>query len=294
MESSVIILTMGNNSQNFPVGEWRVILSDPMPGPMNMALDHAILSAVERNEVPTTLRLYSWAPPCLSLGYSQPYSDIDLSRMKSKGWDIVRRPTGGRAILHTDELTYAVIGSKADPILEGSLMQSYSRISQALREGLTSLGLSVQVHQGKAPGLQDQAVCFEIPSDYEITVAGKKIIGSAQARKKEGILQHGSLPLGGDLARITECLQYETPSLREQAAAILLEKAATVESMLGQKVSWHKAADAFITGFEKALALNLKAGELTATEKIEMEQLVKEKYGNPAWTQHTSPKQHSD
>ena len=151
MESSVIILTMGNNSQNFPVGEWRVILSDPMPGPMNMALDHAILSAVERNEVPTTLRLYSWAPPCLSLGYSQPYSDIDLSRLKSKGWDIVRRPTGGRAILHTDELTYAVIGSKADPILEGSLMQSYSRISQALREGLTSLGLSVQVHQGKAP-----------------------------------------------------------------------------------------------------------------------------------------------
>ena len=284
---------MANNEKNIPLGEWRVILSDPLPGSLNMAMDSAILAAVERNEVPTTLRLYSWDPPCISMGYSQPYSDIDLTRLQSKGWDIVRRPTGGRAILHTDELTYAVIGSKSDPILEGSLMHSYSRISQALRKALTILGLSVQVHQGKAQNPQDQPVCFEIPSDYEITVAGKKIIGSAQARKKEGILQHGSLPLGGDLARITECLLYENPSLRKRAAVNLLDKAATVESILGHQVSWQEAADAFITGFEDALDLKLKVGELTTTEKIETEKLVKSKYGNPAWTQHTSPKQQS-
>jgi lipoate-protein ligase A len=280
---------MGKNTQNFPVGEWRVILSDPLPGPVNMALDSAILAAVERKEVPTTLRLYSWDPPCLSLGYSQPYSDLDLFRLKTKGWDVVRRPTGGRAILHTDELTYAVIGSKTDPVLKGSLMQSYSRISQALQEALTILGLSVQVHQGKTASLQDQAVCFEIPSDYEITVAGKKIIGSAQARKREAILQHGSLPLGGDLTRITECLRYDTPSLREQAAAILLEKAATVESFLGHEVAWKEAADAFIAGFEHALDLKIKPGELTTIEEIETDQLVKDKFGNPAWTQQISP-----
>ena len=255
-----------------------------------MAIDSAILAAVERNEVPTTLRLYSWDPPCLSLGYSQPYSDIDPIRLESKGWDVVRRPTGGRAILHTDELTYAVIGNKSDPILKGSLMGSYSRISQALQEALTILGLSVQVHQGKAQIPQDQAVCFDIPSDYEITVAGKKIIGSAQARKKEGILQHGSLPLGGDLTRITECLMYETPSLREGAALKLLEKAATVESILGRQISWKEAANAFRIGFERALDLKLKVQELSTSEKIETEKLFQEKYGDPAWTQQPSPK----
>jgi lipoate-protein ligase A len=281
---------MGNNTEGFPLGEWRVILSDPLPGPVNMALDSAILAAVERKEVPTTLRLYSWNHPTLSLGYSQPYSDIDLKRLKIKGWDVVRRPTGGRAILHTDELTYAVIGSKTDPILEGSLMQSYSRISRALQEALTILGLSVTVHQGKASNSQDQPVCFEIPSDFEITVAGKKIIGSAQARKKEGILQHGSLPLTGDLARITECLRYESPSLRKQAAVKLLSKAATVENTLGRQVTWKDAADAFISGFEKGLNIKCIIGELTPTEMIETEQLVLDKYGNPSWTQQTSPK----
>jgi lipoate-protein ligase A len=282
---------MGNSTKSFSEGEWRVILSDPLPGSVNMAVDSAILAAVERNEVPTTLRLYSWDPPCLSLGYSQPYSDIDLTAIKPKGWDIVRRPTGGRAILHADELTYAVIGPKTDPILEGSLLQSYSRISQALKEALTILGLTVQVHQGKNTNLQDQAVCFEIPSEYEITAAGKKIIGSAQARKKTGILQHGSLPLGGDLTRITEGLHYKSPHHQEQAAVTLLEKAATVESILGYQVSWRQAADAFISGFEKAHGLQLMAGELTPAEKIETETLSKNKYNNPSWTKQTSPKE---
>jgi lipoate-protein ligase A len=169
-------------------------------------------------------------------------------------------------------------------------MQSYSRISGALQEALTILGLSVRVHQGKAQHPQDQAVCFEIPSDYEITAAGKKIIGSAQARKKKGILQHGSLPLRGDLARITECLIYETPSFREDAALKLLKKAATVESILGRQVTWEEAADAFIAGFEQALDLRLNAGEFTTYEKMKTEKLVQDKFGNPVWTQHTSLK----
>ena len=272
-------------AESFPYSEWRIIISDPLPGAMNMAVDSAILSAVGREEVPPTLRLYRWNPPCLSLGYSQPYSDIDKQKLKIKGWDVVRRPTGGRAILHTDELTYAVIAPRTEPRLEGGLLQSYRRLSVALAESLSLLGLPIEVHSGKKSTAQDQAVCFENPSDFEITVDGKKIIGSAQARKKEGILQHGTLPLQGNLGRITEVLHYESPELQLKAAEILLQKALTVECVLGYQVSWDEAALAFQSGFQKILNLKFIPGDLTTAEAIDAEKLVKNKFGDPSWTQ---------
>jgi lipoate-protein ligase A len=270
--------------ENLPRTTWRLIISDPLPGRSNMAQDAAILAAVGRGEVPPTLRLYRWSPPCLSLGYSQPAADVDLARLQERGWELVRRPTGGRAILHTDELTYSVIGPKSDPRLDGSLMDSYRRISQALFQALQSLGLPVEVHQGKNPLAHHQPVCFENPSDFEITVRGKKIIGSAQARKKEGILQHGSLPLSGDLTRITQVLHYPTPQMRHQAAEALLEKGETVAGVLGREISWEKAASAFVDAFQLVLNLDLEAGELTPAEKHTEGKLVQEQYGNPAWT----------
>ena len=105
-------------------------------------------------------------------------------------------------------------------------------------------------------------VCFEVPSTYEITVDGKKLIGSAQARKKEGVLQHGSLPLTGDLARICEALVFENESARADASKRLLARAATVESALGRAVSWETAAQAFIHAFEAQLGLNCKDGRV--------------------------------
>ena len=249
-----------------------------------MAIDAAILAAVGRNEVPPTLRLYRWDPPCLSLGYSQDYLDVNEELLERKKWDLVRRPTGGRAILHTDELTYAVIGPKTDPRLEGGLMDSYQRISRALFEALTELGLPVEVHAGKNPLAHHQPVCFENPSAFEITVDGKKIIGSAQARKKEGLLQHGSLPLYGDLDRITKVLDYLNPQDREQAGKDLLKKAATVYDILGKKISWEDTTRAFIHGFTKVLNLEFEQDELTPAEKKEAQILAAEKFGNPIWT----------
>ena len=275
---------MENSREPFPAANWRIILSDPLPGAMNIAVDAAILSAVGRDEVPPTLRLYHWDPPCLSLGYSQPFSDLDQDQLRSRGWDIVRRPTGGRAILHTDELTYAVIGPKTDPRLKGGLMESYRRLSKALFESLIILGLPVQVHSGKNPDSINHPVCFENPSDFEITVEGKKIIGSAQARKKEGLLQHGSLPLFGDLDRITKVLDYLNPQDREQAGKDLLKKAATVYDILGKKISWEDTARAFIHGFTKVLNLEFEQDELTPAEKKEAQILAAEKFGNPVWT----------
>jgi lipoate-protein ligase A len=269
---------------DLPKTTWRLILSDPLPGKMNMALDAAILEASQSGRVQTTFRLYDWSPPCISLGYSQHYSDLDLHRLGEFGWDVVRRPTGGRAILHTDELTYSVIGQKNDPHLKGGLMSSYQRISKALYKALLDLGLLAEIHAGKNPLAHHQPVCFENPSDYEITVNGKKIIGSAQARKKEAILQHGSLPLTGDLTRITEVLAYPTEEDREAARRTVLEKAVTVSSALGVEISWDDAAQSFRRAFSEALNLDLVENSLTPWEMDRARELVETQFGSADWT----------
>jgi len=253
-----------------------------------MAVDEAILEAAGRGDSPPTLRLYAWAPPCLSLGYAQPYGDVDLEQLEGHGWQVVRRPTGGRAILHTDELTYAVIGPNDEPRLVGGVLESYQRLSQALLVALQSLNLPVQARQlgSKSPANKaPNPVCFEIPSSYEITVAGKKLIGSAQARRKDGVLQHGSLPLHGDLRRITQALAYPDQATHQQAAARLIERATTVEEILGEQISWEQAAEAFIEAFSGTLKLDLTPGALTDAERARAQQLVEEKYAHPSWTE---------
>jgi lipoate-protein ligase A len=199
---------------------------------------------------------------------------------------VVRRATGGRAILHTDELTYSVTGNAEDPVLAGGVLESYSRIAQALLLALRNLSLPVEVKERKT---NDQAmpnpVCFEVPSTYEITVGGKKLIGSAQARKKEGVLQHGSLPLTGDLTRICQALVFESEAAREHAAQRLLTRATTIESVLERVISWDTAAQAVTQAFESQLGLCLERVELSESEVRRAEELVREKYDHPSWTE---------
>ncbi len=262
---------------------WRLLLTPPAHGTWNMAVDEAILEEIGRGTSQPTLRLYSWEPPCLSLGYAQPLADVDLDRLKSRGWDLVRRPTGGRAVLHTDELTYSVIAPLNDPRVAGTLLDSYQRLAQALMEALHLLVLSVEV-QGKATDPTPQnpnPVCFEVPSAFEITVGGKKLVGSAQARRKEGVLQHGSLPLYGDLTRIVQVLVYPDEKARLQAAERLLQRATTVEAALGHPVSWEDAAKALTQAFRTVFNLELQSGELSATEKSRAEALKLSKYASP-------------
>jgi lipoate-protein ligase A len=264
---------------------WRVIRSGTATGAWNMAVDEAILEAATRGNVPPTLRLYDWDPACLSLGYAQPVSDVDHDRLNAHGWDLVRRPTGGRAILHTDELTYSVCGPDTEPVLSGDILSSYQRLSSAILSALETIGLGVQAlpQEKPAPGTQPEPVCFEIPSNYEITVNGKKLVGSAQSRRRGGVLQHGTLPLTGDLTRIVQALVFQEQEARKAAGERLLSRAATVETALGALVSWDQAADAFSTAFAQTLNLQLIPGELTLEEYSRAEQLVAEKFGNPEW-----------
>jgi len=249
-----------------------------------MALDEALLEAVGQGRSDPILRLYGWAPPCLSLGYAQPIEDVDRVRLQQRGWQLVRRPTGGRAILHTDELTYAVIAPVTEPRVAGSVLESYRRLSQALLLALRKLGLRPNADQEYPQNGTGGPVCFETPSNYEITVAGKKLIGSAQARRRTGVLQHGSLPLYGDLTRITQGLKFSIEEERAKAADRLLRHATTLETVLGYSIDWPQAAQAFITGFEEALAITFQSDEITAEERMRTDELARIQYNHEGWT----------
>ena len=253
-----------------------------------MAVDEAILEFTARGEVPPTLRLYSWTPPCLSLGYAQTAKDVDMDQLQELGWEIVRRPTGGRAILHTNELTYSVCGPNSEPRLTGGVLESYQHLSFALLEALTLMGINadtVNISASQQTLAGDNPVCFEVPSNYEITVDSKKLIGSAQARRKSGVLQHGSLPLSGDLTRILNVLNFPDDNRRQQAAVRLLAHATTVEAVLGYRGDWWLASQAFRIAFNKALNLNLQLRGLTPSEGKRAMDLYREKYNNPEWTE---------
>lgn len=252
-----------------------------------MALDEAILDSVIAGAQPPTFRLYAWEPACLSLGHAQPIVDVDLSALRNRDWHLVRRPTGGRAILHTDELTYSICACQDSPVMAGSILESYRRISQVLIRGLEYLGIQANAESQYAVpsgSIPNASVCFEVPSNYEITANGKKLIGSAQARRNLGVLQHGSLPLYGDLARITEVLQFSDLESQTLAKQRLLRHAITVESVLGFSPTWEQAAQALITAFSEQLAVNLILSEPSPEELHRAEQLKAEKFSNPAWT----------
>ena len=275
--------------------DWRLIISPAYPGKLNMAVDEVLLeNAGSPNRLPI-LRLYTWQPACLSIGYAQPISDVDLSALHANGWDLVRRPTGGRAILHADELTYAIIGSQNEPRLSGGVLESYRIISRALLSILHRIGIQAEASSNQdstIPSRENQSidpnpVCFEVPSNYEITFQGKKIIGSAQARRKEGILQHGSIPISGDLTRIISALNFPTSLDRKTATDRLILRASTLESLIGYSISWDILAAHTVEAFEQALNINFHSEELSNGEYKQADILIEKKYGNWEWTART-------
>lgn len=270
----------------YPRAAWRLILSPPADGAANMAADEAMLLSAADGAAPPTLRFFAWDPPCLSLGYAQPASDADLDRLRALGWDLVRRPTGGRAILHADELTYSIAAPASEPRVAGGVVESYRRLAAGLLAGLHALGAAAGT-TGASPGDgRDPAnpVCFEVPSTYEITVNGRKLVGSAQVRKRGAVLQHGSLPLAGDLGRICWALPYGSEAERRAAADRVRRRACTLSEALEREVSWLDAARSIAAAFARAMNLELAEGEFTAEEVRAAAELRAAKYAAERWT----------
>jgi len=270
-----------------PRESWRLLSHGPARGADNMAIDEAIGRAVAAGLVPPTLRFYAWSPPCVSLGRHQSLLVVDASCCARLGYDIVRRPTGGRAILHTDELTYSVVAPATHPLMAGQVLDAYLRLAQGLVAGLRLLGIPATTAPGLSRSQRDLSpACFEVPSAYEIVVNGRKLLGSAQSRRAGVVLQHGSLPLVGDLTRLITCLAGDEAE-KEALRRSLLQHATTVEQVLGRPVSFEEARDALSAGFQMALNIELQPGELTPAEREWAEELARTKYSHPDWTERT-------
>ena len=256
---------------------WRLLIDQPRDGASNMALDDALLEAQARGAAPPTLRLYRWAPACLSLGRFQHSADIDRDACVRAGVPVVRRPSGGRALLHGDELTYALALRADHPALAGadSILESYRRISAALLAGLRLLEVPVEL----APAARRRgasAACFDTPASYELTVDGRKLVGSAQARRDGALLQHGAIPLTPHAALLNSLLA--APPLDLDTKMIALDQA------LGRSVTFDSLAEALAEGFRAAWDVRLVPGTWTAAELARAEELRRARYNGDDWT----------
>ena len=180
----------------------ELIIDAPAPGTENMRRDLELLDACARCEIPGAVRLYGFAPACLSLGRMQPIDDVDLDACARDGVDVVRRPSGGRAVLHDQEVTYSVVCRSTDPVFGGRVLESCSRIHAAVSAGLEVLGIRT-IARGLPADLRRDARegaavadCFARPAAHELLdEQGRKLVGSAQARRAGALLQHGSVLL---------------------------------------------------------------------------------------------------
>jgi len=266
----------------------RLLSHGPMKERFNMAIDEAIQNAVRRGQVYPTLRFYQWEPACLSLGYFQDVKkEVEVGVLEELGIDLVRRPTGGKAVLHDDELTYSVTVSEED--MPGTILETYRTISGAIVHGLQSLGIPAEMvtleRGAKAgdPGFQ-QAACFSAPSWYEVVAQGKKIVGSAQARRGGVILQHGSIPFSIDAAKIVRCLKTTSQAQADRFQSMLSKKSAGLNQVSSMTVDRKDLESALILSFGEVLNWDIEKGYLTEEEIQESVELSQNKYGKKSWT----------
>ena len=260
---------------------WRLIRYQVGNPAWNMALDEALFQSYLQGSSLPTLRFYGWDPPTVSLGYFQNAErEIELANIHTRGFGLVRRNTGGRAVLHDRELTYSVIaGAKAG--LPDSLTESYLYISRALVAAFRNFGIQAELHQGASIKNSSGGACFDAPSWYELTVEQRKLVGSAQLRQKDGFLQHGSILLEFIVADLTAVIK--AGNLSEVEFRSILEERVTSFKNLGVKVSIAELEAAIIAGFNNLYQIDFITASPSQAELEMAEQLVRAKYANPDW-----------
>ncbi|NJO83626.1 MAG: lipoate--protein ligase family protein, partial [Blastochloris sp.] len=295
---------------------WRLLIDPPYGGAMNMARDEALLIGCATGASPPTLRLYRWQPVTLSLGRFQRSGAVSRAACVEQGVHVVRRPSGGRALLHDDELTYAVAVRDTHPLFLGSdVSEAYQRISGALLEGILRLGVAAELApctrrsttDDRRPTTNDRrsktqdarhntqdarrktqharrntqhvtrrsAACYDASVAFEVTVAGRKLIGSAQARRQGAILQHGAIPFTPHADRLVALLTDPAPDLNQRMASL--------SEGIGV-VSFDAVAQALIAGFAEAWGVTLDAGGWTDEELQLADELYWTKYTSDEWT----------
>lgn len=269
---------------------WRFIDSGACSPAYNMALDEALLDWHSKGLIPPTIRFYGWNPATLSIGYFQKVEkEINLDKVREYGLGFVRRPTGGRGVLHDQELTYSVIVSEAHPEMPATVTEAYRVISEGILEGFKDVGLdahfSIPRTDEEKSALKNprSAVCFDAPSWYELVVEGRKVAGSAQTRQKGVILQHGSIILDIDEDKLFDLFKYSSDRLRERMQKNFKKKAVAINALRDQPLSMAEAKEAFRKGFEKGLNIELEPYTLTAQEEELVWKIAHDRYEHDEW-----------
>lgn len=269
---------------------WYFIDSGNQSPSYNMALDEKLMDWHRIGSIPPVIRFYGWTPATLSLGYFQHVEkEINLEEVKRHSLGFVRRATGGRSVLHDDELTYSVIVSEKHPMMPETVTEAYRVISEGLLEGFRSLQLQAEFSipstdaEKKALKEPRSSVCFDAPSWYELVVEGRKVAGSAQTRQKGVILQHGSIILSIDEEKLFDLFRYPNEKVRRRMQQSFSKKAVAINELLVNPVSVSVIKEAFKQGFEKGLDVQLETFQLTDEQAQEVLQLASEKYANDRW-----------
>jgi len=278
------------------------LVDGPHTARYNMACDEAIFRSVSGGAALPVLRLYQWEPSAISIGYHGDAGQVDTEHCREMGWEWVRRPTGGGAVFHDRELTYAVIAPAMG--LGTDVLSIYRAVSEGLVAGLRRLGLQAELQPpqrqaarphrvsieppgddpaGVEAGSPWAGVCFDTPSAYELTVAGKKVVGSAQVRRGGYFLQHGSILIEAEPHRHLWGFRIESPAVRAAAEQAFARHAAGLAEVMGRRPGVEELAEAIAAGMGEALDLELVPSGLNAEEQELLLLLAEHKYGTWAW-----------
>ncbi len=243
---------------------WRFIDSGFCDGKTNMDTDMALTRAVAAGEAPPTLRVYGWNPPAISLGFHQSRVDIDADKCRRDHVDIVVRPTGGRAVLHADELTYSVILPENSRFYSRQTMQVYQILSNSLVAALQLLDIDIRFERAArtpagTPRQELNTMCYASTIQYEIGLDGKKLVGSAQRRFEGAVLQHGSILVGRRHLDIVDYIAGLTEQKRRAMRRYLHDHTVCLNDLTPKPVAYRHVAAVIKKGFQNQLGIHFEA-----------------------------------
>jgi lipoyl(octanoyl) transferase len=265
----------------------RLIYDSDRSASFNMAADETLLMTAIEEISPPTLRFYRWQNPTVSIGFFQSVSkEIDLDKIREKGMDFVRRPTGGRAVLHWKEVTFCL----TIPTEKRGLWEIFQLVHEAIGAGLRKAGIKAAVSPADRDKLfaedsetDRSSACFASPSRYELLLNGKKVAGTAQKQLKDHILIHGSIPIKSTYDSLYEVLIFPDDITRDKAYRNALKKMTSIYDETGKEYSYDELTKHIASGFEMNWNCKFEEEYFTDDELLRINNLETEKYKNPDW-----------
>lgn len=258
---------------------WRFLDTGFNDGATNMAIDEVLATKIVPVEQTPVFRVYRWQPFTISLGYNQNPAELNLEACRRDGIEIVKRPTGGRAVFHAEEVTYSVILPRGAKLFTADILTTYNLINEGLLAGLKLYGVKAELVQRyetgkKSSDYKNQIPCFSSSAKYEIAVANKKLVGSAQRRYENSLLQHGSILTGAFHLKLADYVLLQDVQQVKRFRKALQEKTISISEITSTEVVWDEMVAALRQGLHKKFSINFFESKLTPLEVAEVKRRI--------------------